>query len=162
MVNGMTLGRVARGVGARYRTRRGRGTTNFQSSYADALALGCDETDLGKVFFSHDGSHIAKHQRASLTTFFPLLTNGGVYAVEDLHTSYWRSFGGGYRYGAGFIKVVKQLIDDMHGWYHGRGDRGGLEAATQVPKITIYDSLVFIHKAARQRPANVRFGQKSF
>lgn len=269
VLNGMTFGRVARGVGSRYRALRGHGTTNFESSYSDALALGGDNTELGKAFFSHDGryitkwtqylaaydeqfapyrdgfleedghrrpirlleigvlhggslqlwrdyfgpdasifgidinpdisaiddpdlqvrigsqddaeflrrtvaemggvdivlddgSHIAKHQLASLKTLFPLLTFGGVYAVEDLHTSYWRSFGGGYRYGAGFIKVVKQLIDDMHGWYHGRGDRLGLEASTQVPKITVYDSLVFIHKAARQRPANVRFGQKSY
>lgn len=269
MGNDLTFGRLARAVGSRYRARRGRSTTSFETSYTDALALGSDRTELGKAFFSHegryltkwtqylaaydeqlapyrdgfvdedghcrpvrlleigvlhggslqlwrqyfgpnasifgidinpavvaiedpdlqvrigsqddaellhrtvaemggvdividDGSHIAKHQRASLRVLFPLLTNGGLYAVEDLHTSYWWSFGGGYQHGEGFVEVVKQLIDDMHGWYHGRGDRLGLGAATQVPKITLYDSLVFIHKAVRPRPANVRFGQKSY
>ena len=39
-----------------------------------------------------DGSHIASHQRASFDLLFPLLSDGGHYIVEDMHTAYWRSF----------------------------------------------------------------------
>lgn len=41
-----------------------------------------------------DGSHQAGHARASFDVLFPLLSSGGLYAVEDLHTSYWEKFGG--------------------------------------------------------------------
>ena len=107
-----------------------------------------------------DGSHVAKHQRASFDTLFPLLSDGGLYAVEDLHTSYWADYGGGYRRDSAFIEVVKALIDDMHAWYHRQGDKVGASAATTIPKITIYDSIAFIAKTARQRPTVVRFGER--
>lgn len=51
-----------------------------------------------------DGSHQAAHQRTSFTTLFPMLSSGGVYAVEDLHTSYWREYGGGTEGMAGSSK----------------------------------------------------------
>ncbi len=58
--------------------------------------------------------------------------------------------------------MVKQLIDDMHAWYHSAGDKVGAAAATQIPKITVYDSIVFIEKAVHGRPIKVQFGKKSF
>jgi cephalosporin hydroxylase len=109
-----------------------------------------------------DGSHQARHIRTSFDVLFPLLSDGGLYAVEDLHASYWWRFGGGYRRRGTFIEVVKQLIDDMHAWYHSAGDKVGVAAATQIPKITVYDSIAFIEKAGHGRPVKVRFGQKSF
>jgi hypothetical protein len=42
-----------------------------------------------------DGSHYAGHASASFAELFPLLAPGGFYAIEDIHTSYWPSFGGG-------------------------------------------------------------------
>jgi hypothetical protein len=36
-----------------------------------------------------DGSHVASHQRASFGTLFPLLSESGVYMIEDTHTAYW-------------------------------------------------------------------------
>lgn len=105
-----------------------------------------------------DGGHVAEHQRTSFDVLFPLLTGGGVYAVEDLHTSYWHDFGGSYGRGKSFIEVTKQLIDDMHAWWHDQGDVVGVDAARRIPKITMYDSLVFIAKLARERPAVVQFG----
>lgn len=107
-----------------------------------------------------DGSHVAKHQRASFETLFPLLSDGGLYAVEDLHTSYWAPWGGGFRRRGTFIETVKTLIDDMHGWYHREGDKVGVSAASSIPKITLYDSMVFVSKAPRQRPAVVQFGER--
>ncbi|HLW90748.1 MAG TPA: class I SAM-dependent methyltransferase, partial [Roseiarcus sp.] len=65
-----------------------------------------------------DGSHVASHQSASLDHLFPLLSPGGFYICEDLHTSYWRSYEGGYRRRGAFIERIKRLIDDMHAWHH--------------------------------------------
>lgn len=105
-----------------------------------------------------DGSHIAKHQRASFETLFPMLSDGGLYAVEDLHTSYWLDFGGAYGRGASFIELAKTLIDDMHGSYHGRRPTISVDALHQVPRLTFYDSILFIEKRARPRPTVVSVG----
>lgn len=42
-----------------------------------------------------DGSHVASHQRVSFETLFPLLSEGGLYLIEDMHTAYWPSYEGG-------------------------------------------------------------------
>ena len=34
-----------------------------------------------------DGSHVMKHQQISLATLFPFVKPGGVYCIEDVHTS---------------------------------------------------------------------------
>lgn len=109
-----------------------------------------------------DGSHRAEHVRASFDVLFPLLSDGGLYAVEDLHTMYWPGFGGGYRRSTSFFEVLRTLVDDMHSWYHPEGEKLGVNAAAQVPRVSIYDSIAFIAKSAPSRPGVVRFGVDSF
>ncbi len=67
-----------------------------------------------------DGSHKMEHVRASLEILFPRLCDGGIYMIEDLHTAYWQGFGGGYRVPGNFFKYLRDVIDDMHHWYHKR------------------------------------------
>lgn len=100
-----------------------------------------------------DGSHVGKHQRTSFETLFPLLNEGGIYAIEDLHTSYWPGFfkGGYKRQGTG-IDLVKGLIDDLHGWWHNR--RG----IADIGAIHVYDSIVFIEKRKNTQPHTVKIG----
>jgi limonene-1,2-epoxide hydrolase len=99
-----------------------------------------------------DGSHVGAHQRASFETLFPLLSDGGVYAVEDLHTAYWRDYGGAYQGRGSFVELIKQLVDDMHSWYHTKGQRLPVDAAHTIPRISFYDSIAVIHKAQKSRP----------
>lgn len=107
-----------------------------------------------------DGSHLAEHQFASFTTLWPLLENGGVYIVEDLHTSYWKHFGGGYKHQESFVEFTKDAIDGMHKWYsrHHMTERGTF-AMTEVLSITIFDSLVVFEKTLNRRPKSLRFGK---
>lgn len=42
-----------------------------------------------------DGSHVAGHASMTFRHLFPLMPAGAVYAIEDLHTSFWQDFGGG-------------------------------------------------------------------
>jgi hypothetical protein len=42
-----------------------------------------------------DGSHLSSDIVKSFALYFPKLATGGVYAVEDLHCSYWMPFEGG-------------------------------------------------------------------
>lgn len=107
-----------------------------------------------------DGSHLPKHQMASFETLWQQLNPGGIYIVEDLHTSYWREFGGGYGKKAGFIEFVKDAIDGMHMWYsrHKMTERGAF-AKTEVKAITVFDSLVIFEKTLGRRPESLRFGK---
>lgn len=97
-----------------------------------------------------DGSHVATHQRTSFRTLWPRLSPGGVYVIEDLHTSYWKDWEGGYQQPGTAIELVKELIDDMHGWHHPEGERHALRE--EIGDIVIRDSIVAIHKVRRERP----------
>jgi len=107
-----------------------------------------------------DGSHLPEHQMASFLTLWPLLEDGGIYIVEDLHTSYWKEFGGGYKHNESFIEFTKDAIDGMHKWYsrHRMTERGAF-AMREVLSITLFDSLVVFEKSLNRQPKNLRLGK---
>lgn len=105
-----------------------------------------------------DGSHIGRHQEASFRTLFPLLKNGGIYAIEDLHTAYWAGeYEGGYGRAGSGIEIVKQMIDDMHSSYHDKGSVTG--AGDWIAAMHVYDSVVFIEKREKRPPRHIQTGQ---
>lgn len=100
-----------------------------------------------------DGSHQARHQRASFDALFPLLNEGGTYIIEDTHTSYWHSFGGGLRRPGTSIQFTKSLVDGMHKWFfRAPVSRRAAMARDWVSSIHFYNSVVAIHKKRQQRP----------
>lgn len=103
-----------------------------------------------------DGSHISRHQLASFDTLFPLLKESGVYVIEDLQTAYWPDFCGGHGRGNTAIGLVKQMIDDLHGWYHSKPMR--TTAKEEISSIHVYDSIVFMEKKKKQPPAHIKIG----
>jgi len=101
-----------------------------------------------------DGSHIGRHQHASFRTLFPLLKEGGLYLIEDLCTSYAPGhMEGGYRRKGTGIELVKDMIDDMHAWYHHKGTT--TPARDLISGIHVYNSLVVIEKRNNGRPVAV-------
>ena len=61
-----------------------------------------------------DGSHINKDVIKTFNTLFVnKLNDGGVYIVEDMHTSYWKGFGGGFRKRDTMIEFFKRLVDAL-------------------------------------------------
>jgi hypothetical protein len=103
-----------------------------------------------------DGSHVGKHQRASFQTLWPLLEDGGLYAIEDLHTSYWPGeFEGGYRRRGTGVELVKELMDDLHGWWHDR--RAPLRDT--ISAIHVYDSIAILEKKRRGHPVTTKVGR---
>lgn len=110
-----------------------------------------------------DGGHHVDQQITSFKTLFPHLKSGGVYIVEDLHTSYVKYFGGlgsreNPKAGSGTaIYFFQMLIDDLN--YSGA--RTGCADKDKCPElialefnyyqknilsIHFYDSLCFIFK----------------
>lgn len=104
-----------------------------------------------------DGSHVAKHMDASLDVLFPILSVGGIYVLEDLHTSYWPSHGGGNDENSGFTKTMKTLIDDMHHWYHSQGQKVA-GTCDYLAAMHVHDSLVVLEKEMLVRPKHSKRG----
>lgn len=104
-----------------------------------------------------DGSHMARHIQTSFEVLFPLVSEGGIYAVEDLCTSYWRDFAGKTRLTRNFFDIVPKLIDDMHHWYHPYGQE--VEATKDsLVGIHIHDSFMVFDKGAQQEPKRTAIG----
>lgn len=62
-----------------------------------------------------DGSHINSHIIKSFEELYPIVTPGGTYLIEDLHTSYWDHFyGGGLLRPGTAIEYLKTLIDKLN------------------------------------------------
>lgn len=104
-----------------------------------------------------DGSHRSPHMRATLDVLFPMLSDGGIYMVEDLHADYWRRFEGGYGRSDTFMAQVKQLIDDMHHWYHGHGQKV-TAAQDHLAALHVHDSIVVLEKHRVEPPRHAMRG----
>ena len=58
-----------------------------------------------------DGSHHSSDIIRSFVQLFPRLTEGGTYLIEDLHCSYWESYGGGLYDPFSAITFFKKIVD---------------------------------------------------
>lgn len=89
-----------------------------------------------------DGSHIQEHIINSFTNLYNHINPGGVYLIEDLHTAYWSSYGGGYKLPSSFIEYSKNLIDEVNSWHH----NGCNKYEHQIKSIHYHDSICVITK----------------
>ena len=106
-----------------------------------------------------DGSHLMPHMRASLRILFPLLSDGGLYMVEDVHCAYMRRYGGGTRSKANFLNHVREIIDDMHRWYHPIPPHVP-ELDRIVSGIHVHDSIVVFEKDSVHPPVHSIVGER--
>lgn len=130
-------------------------------SQADPAFLKDVITEMGGVdVVLDDGSHQMEHVRISLESLFSEVSDGGIYMIEDLHTSYWRNFGGGYASKRNFFNYVSELTSDMHRWYHRKGVKHP-EVSDCCSSIHIHDSIVVLEKAKIHRPTHSKIGEES-
>ncbi|MCP9850228.1 class I SAM-dependent methyltransferase [Cyanobium sp. Morenito 9A2] len=122
-------------------------------SQADASFLRSVVAEMGGLdIVVDDGSHVASDQQISFETLFPQLSNGGVYVCEDLQASYWDIFhNGGYKRPGTFIELAKQLVDDIHEWYHDTPPEVVNNAASLIHAICFYEGMAVIEKRSRPR-----------
>jgi hypothetical protein len=92
-----------------------------------------------------DGSHQMKHIRETFDFLYPKVSKNGVYMVEDLHTAYMGSFGGGLKREGTFIEHCKDLIDSLNSRHHVHSSGGG-QFANSTYSMSFYDSIVAFEK----------------
>ena len=57
-----------------------------------------------------DGGHSMRQQKNTFEEVFSCLKDDGVYICEDLHTSYWRRHGGGYKEEGHLLSTARILL----------------------------------------------------
>ena len=109
-----------------------------------------------------DGGHTQKQQITTFNILFDKIKNDGVYLCEDVHTSYWLSYGGGSNRMGTFIQFTKKLIDKLNA-FHSEENSLQVDSFTKSAKsIHYYDSIVVIEKGIITKPTSKMTGHYSF
>jgi hypothetical protein len=103
-----------------------------------------------------DGGHTMKQQITSFKVLFEYITDNGIYICEDLHTSYFKYFGGGLKKKRSFIEYSKNFIDKLHAWHSKQIPIDDFTKSTQ--SLHFYDSVLVIEKRLMKPPFDVKSG----
>jgi hypothetical protein len=105
-----------------------------------------------------DGGHRMEQQITTFDLLFPWVADDGVYVCEDLHTSYWPEFGGGYRAPGSYVEYSKQWIDALNAW-HSRDAGHVMSAFTRCAwSMHYYDSMLVVEKRRMREPESLVSG----
>lgn len=102
-----------------------------------------------------DGSHIMQDQIISLQTLFPYLQEGGIYLIEDLHTSYLQGYGGSYKGENTCLEFLKELIDSINRQASAKPDY----FIENLSSMHIYKSVAVLIKGMRNPSKQVTAGE---
>lgn len=123
----------------------------FQGSQDDESFLRGVVQKIGKLdVVIDDGSHDNRHVRKTFEILFPLLAPGGIYVIEDTHTSYMKEYSGNdsdLNDTSTTMGFVKSLADGLnHG--HVKALAPELERlGKEITGVHFYREIVFIDKA---------------
>lgn len=82
-----------------------------------------------------------------------------VLRLSDLHTSYWREYGGGLKKSKSFVNKSKDLIDELNGhWVRGRNRRTYFTDNTL--SINFYDSVIVFEKGIMPKRSSIKCQQR--
>jgi cephalosporin hydroxylase len=105
-----------------------------------------------------DGGLTMPQQINTFEVLWPAMRDGGVFLLEDLHTSYWPHYDGGRGREGTFIEYAKNLIDQMNAW-HSREDDFEVDKYTRsITGMHVYDSIIVFDKGEVHRPKHKRRG----
>ncbi|WP_019628280.1 glycosyltransferase [Thioalkalivibrio sp. AKL10] len=112
-----------------------------------------------------DGSHHVTDVVRAFGKYFPRVRPGGIYVVEDLHSSYWKEYGGGLDAPYSSINFFKLMVDVLNRdhwgveraaseWLAGYARRFGISLDEtflgQIGSVCFHDSLCIIEKRNSQ------------
>ena len=121
----------------------------FQGSQDDEAFLKDTFKQVGSLdIIIDDGSHVNDHILKSFKTLFPLLNADGIYAIEDVQTSYWAEYGGS-EYTDGQADTVmnyfKRQVDGLNHVEY-KSPYGATYFDKNIFSIHFYHNLIIIHK----------------
>jgi cephalosporin hydroxylase len=106
-----------------------------------------------------DGSHVNAHVLKSFSVLFPLLSENGLYVVEDTQTSYWPEYGGAPatdHAAPTSMNVLKALVDGLnHREFPRAGELSPSYLERHVVAVHFYHNMVFIQKGVNDELSNI-------
>lgn len=141
----------------------GRGTRVLIGDQEDREFLRSVMVETGPVdVVIEDGGHTMGQQIATFEEVYPHMKKNGVFLIEDLHTSYWKRYGGGYRREGTFMEYAKGLVDQLNAW-HSREPDFEVDAFTRSTRsMHFYDSIIVFERGVVPKPHHKRTGRPSF
>lgn len=138
-------------------------TTIFIGSQTDKVFL---QSVIEKIpdldFIIDDGGHTMEQQIVSLEMLFYKVKQGGIYLVEDTHTSYWKSFHGGLKDKNSFIEFSKNYIDSLYDFHIVEKENLLVnDITTNINHVAYYDSIVVFEKIKRVAPFHKQIGKET-
>ena len=106
-----------------------------------------------------DGGHTMNQQIVTFEEMYGKVKSNGVFLCEDLHTSYWLNFGGGYKRYNTFIEYSKNMIDKINA-FHSKSPFLKVDKFTKsTDSLHYYDSILVIEKRERETPKDIMNGK---
>ncbi len=106
-----------------------------------------------------DGGHTMNQQINTYEALFSCIAKNGVYLCEDLHTSYWPEWSGGYKRRGTFVEYSKNFIDYINAWHSAQTSRLRVTEFTRsVHSLHYYDSVLVIEKRPIEEPFDLTTG----
>jgi hypothetical protein len=136
-------------------------TTILIGDQADRNFLARLRSELPRVdILIDDGGHRMEQQIAVFEELYSHVADDGVYLCEDLHTSYWRKFGGGFREPASYIEYSKSFVDRINAWFSEETARLDVDDFTRsTHSLHYYNSVLVIEKRVMGPPENTWRGR---
>ena len=105
-----------------------------------------------------DGSHQNEHVIKSFMSLFPLLSHNGIYAIEDVQTSYWPDFGGtsdDLSSKNTIMGFFKDLTDSLNYEEFIKPDYAPTYFDKHIVSIHFYHNLIIITKGINDEMSNM-------
>ncbi len=135
-------------------------TKIFIGSQEDRNFLKLVKSKIPKVdILIDDGGHSMSQQIVSFEELYDHIKDDGIYLCEDLHTSYWASYGGGYKNPKSFIEYSKHFIDYINAWHSNDDNLRVNDFTRSTYSLHYYDSVLVIEKR-EIKPPEVRMNGK--
>lgn len=99
-----------------------------------------------------DGGHTMQQQIVSFEELYDHIKDDGLYLCEDLHTSYWKNYGGGYKNPNSFIEHSKNFIDSINAWHSKEKQLTVNNITKNTYALHYYDSVLVMEKKLMTQP----------
>lgn len=109
-----------------------------------------------------DGGHTMRQQIVTFEEMYPAVKDGGVYLAEDLLTSYFPNWEGGWRKPDTFIEFSKRMIDQLVAWYKPCPECQADYITRTAYGLHFYDSILVVEKKNIPNPQELMTGIPSF
>lgn len=136
-------------------------TKIFIGSQSDKDFLNHVKSQIPKLdILIDDGGHMMDQQIISFEMLYDHVKPNGYYLCEDIHTSYWKVFHGGYKKAGSFIEYSKNLIDKINAWHIEDANSISIDDFTKSTySLHFYDSVLVIEKKPIIQPVSEMKGK---